>query len=130
MSRSKHLCSAYMACHCGKNVERDGLHGLSCTKCAGHLSCIAHPNSLVKQTLRTFDSPSMLEPRRLHRTDGKRPDDVPMASWEMRKMLLSEVTVVVALAPCRLNVKWSLGLKSISSVFFTKNSAESCDYST
>ena len=51
-------------CHCGKRVERDGLHGLSCTKCAGRFSH-ATLNSLMKQTLGSLDLPSMLEPRGL-----------------------------------------------------------------
>ena len=38
-------------CHCGKRVERDGLHGLSCTKSAGRFSRHATLNSLIKQTL-------------------------------------------------------------------------------
>ena len=50
-----------------------------------------------------LDLPSMLEPRRLYRTDGKRPDDVTMIPWEMGKQLVWDVTVVDALAPCRLN---------------------------
>ena len=28
------ICGAH-TCHCGKRFERDGLHGLSCTKSAG-----------------------------------------------------------------------------------------------
>ena len=38
-------------CHCGRRVERNGLHGLSCTKCAGRFSRHATLNSLIKQTL-------------------------------------------------------------------------------
>ena len=34
-----------------KRVERDGLHGLSCTKSAGRFSRHATLNSLVKHTL-------------------------------------------------------------------------------
>ena len=69
------ICVAH-TCHCGKRVERDGLHGLSCTKSAGRFSRHATLNSLIKQTLESLDLPSMLEPRRLYRTDGKRPDCV------------------------------------------------------
>ena len=47
--------------------------------------------------------PSMLEPRGLHRTDGKRPHGVTMIPWEMGKQLVWAVTVVDALAPSRLN---------------------------
>ena len=58
---------------------------------------------LIKQMLGFLDLPSMLEPRGLYRTDGKRPDDVTMIPWEMGKQLVWYVTVVDALAPCRMN---------------------------
>ena len=51
----------------------------------------------------SVDLPSMLEPRGLYRTDDKRPDGVTMIPWEMSKQLVSDVTVVDALAPNRLN---------------------------
>ena len=54
------------------------------------------------ETMGPLDLPSMLEPRGLSRTDGKRPDGVFMISWEM-KQLVWDVTVVDALAPKRLN---------------------------
>ena len=90
-------------CHCGKRVERDGLHGLSCTKSAGRFSRHATLNYLIKHTLGSLDLPSMLEPRGLYRTDGKRPDGVTMILWEMGKQLVWDVTVVDALARRRLN---------------------------
>ena len=90
-------------CHCGKRVEGDGLHGLSCTKSAGRFSRHATLNSLIKQTLGSLDLPSMLQPRGLYRTDGKRPDSVTMIPWEMGKQLVWDVTAVDALAPSRLN---------------------------
>ena len=73
--------------------------GLSCTKSAGRFSRHATLNSLIKQTLGSLDLPSMLEPRGLYRTDGKRPDGVTMIPWEMGKQLVWDVTVVDALAP-------------------------------
>ena len=96
------ICVAH-TCHCGKRVERDNLHGLSCTKSAGRFSRHATLNSLIKQTLGSLGMPSMLEPRGLYRTDGKRPDGVTMIPWEMGKQLVWDVTVVNALAPGRLN---------------------------
>ena len=71
------ICNAN-TCHCGKRVERHGLHGLSCTKSAGRFSRHATLNSLIKQTLVPLDLLSMLETRGLYRTDGKRPDSVTM----------------------------------------------------
>ena len=90
-------------CHCDKRVERDLLQGLSCTKSAGHFSRHATLNSLIKHMLGSLDLPSMLEPRRLYRTDGKLPDGVTMIPWEMSKQLVWDVTVVDARAPSRLN---------------------------
>ena len=84
-------------------VERDGLHGLSCTKSAGRFSRHATLNSLIKQTLGSLDLPPMLDLRGLYRTDGKRPDGVTMIPWEMGNQLVWDVTVVDVLAPSRLN---------------------------
>ena len=84
-------------------VERDGLHGLSCTKRAGRFSRHATLNSLIKQTLGSLDLPSVLEPRGLYRTDGYRPDGVTIIPWEMGKQLVWGVTVVDALATSRLS---------------------------
>ena len=96
------ICIAH-TCHRGKRVERDGLHGLSRTKNAGRFSRYATLNSLKKQTLESLDLPSMLEPRGLYRTYGKRPDGVTIVPLEMGKQLVWDVTVVDALAPSRLN---------------------------
>ena len=68
-------------------VERDGLHGLSCTKSAGGFSRHATLNSIIKQTLGSLDLPSMLEPRGLCRIDGKRPDGVTIIPWEIVQQL-------------------------------------------
>ena len=81
------ICVAHL-CHCGKRVERDGLHGLSCTKSAGRFSRHATLNTLIKQTLGSLHLPSVLEPHELYRTVGKHPDDVTMIPWEMGKQLV------------------------------------------
>ena len=96
------ICLAH-TCHCGERNERDGLHGLSCTKSADRFSRYATLNSLIKPTLGSLNLPSMLEPRGLYRTDSKRPDGDTMIPWEMGKQLVWDVTVVDALAPSRLN---------------------------
>ena len=90
------ICVAH-TCHCGKKVERDGLHGLFCTKSAGRFS--RHFNSLIKQTLGSLNLPSMLEPRGLYRTDGKRPDGVTMIPWEMGKQLVGMSRLWMLLHP-------------------------------
>ena len=100
------FCVAH-TCHCGKRVERDGLHGLSCTKSAGRFSRHASPNFIIKQMLESLDLPAMLEPRGLYGTDDKRPDGVTLIPWEMGKQLVWDVTVVDALAPSRPNQGFS-----------------------
>ena len=81
-------------------VERDGLQVFLAPRVlvASHVMLLS-----IKQTLGSLDLPSMLEPRGLYRTDGKRPDGVTMIPWETGKQLVWDVTVVDALAPSRLN---------------------------
>ena len=96
------MCVAHN-CHCGKRVERDGLHGLSYTKSAGRFSRNATHNSLIKKTLGSLDLPPMLQPRGLYRTNDERPDGVTMTPLEIGKQLVWDVTLVYALGPSRLN---------------------------
>ena len=60
-------------------------------------------NALIKQSLSSTHIPSVLEPRHLYRTDQKRPDGLTLVPWANGKQLLCDVTVVDALAPCRIN---------------------------
>ena len=92
-----------LTCHCGKRVERDGLHSPSRIKRSGRFSRHATLKSLIKHTLGSIDLPSVLEQRGLYRTDGKRSGGVTMTPWEMGNQLVWDVTVVDALAPSRLN---------------------------
>ena len=96
------ICVAHV-CHCGKRFERDGLRGLSCTKCAGCFSSQATLISLLKHTLASLDVPSKLELRGLYRTGRECPDGFKMIPWELSKQLVWDVTVVDAFAPSRLN---------------------------
>ena len=90
-------------CRCGKPVEKDGLHGLSCMRSAGRFSRHSHLNDLVKRSLVTAGLPSVLEPPGLNRGDGKRPDGMTLIPWSRGQSLVWDVTVVDALAPSRLN---------------------------
>ena len=49
----------------------------------------------------SLDLPSILEPRGLYRSDGKRPDVITMILWEKGKQLVWDVKVVDALGPRR-----------------------------
>ena len=67
-------------------------------------------NSPIKQTLGSFDLPSTVESRGLYRTDGNRPDGVTMVPWEIGEQLVWDVTVVDAVALCRLNGVYAFDL--------------------
>ena len=64
-------------------------------------------NVLIKQSLSSFHIPSVLEPQHLYRTDRKRPEGLTLIPWAVGKQHLWDVTVVVSLAPCRINA-WSI----------------------
>ena len=83
------ICIAH-TCHCGKRVERDGVHGISCTKSAGSFS--RHSQFSHKADVGISRMPSMLQPRGLDIPDGKRPNGVTMIPWEMGKQLVWDVT--------------------------------------
>ena len=91
--------SIYIAekCHCGKRNKRDGLHSLCCTDFAGRFSRFATLNYLIKQTLGSVNLFATVEPRKLYRIDGKRPDGNTMIPLEMGKQLVWDVTNLNAL---------------------------------
>ena len=59
----------------------------------------AHQGKFGSQWLNVVFLPSVVEPRGLYRTDGKRPDAVTMIPWKMGKQLVLDATVVDSLAP-------------------------------
>ena len=95
------ICEKH-TCRCGKFVEENGHHGLSCARSAGRFSRHHNLNTLVKQALSSIKVPSILEPYRLTRTDGKRPNGITLAPWEEGKQLVWDVTCVDLLAPSRI----------------------------
>ena len=95
------ICEKH-TCRCGKLVEENGHHGLSCARSAGRFSRHHNLNTLVKQALSSIKVPSILEPYGLTRTDGKRPDGITLAPWEEGKQLVWDVTCVDLLAPSRI----------------------------
>ena len=52
-----------------------------------------HINDIIWKAMRRADVPSMKEPLRLLRDDGKRPDGVTMIPWARRRRLAWYVTV-------------------------------------
>ena len=89
-------------CRCGKLVEENGHHGLSCARSAGRFSRHHNLNTLVKQALSSIKVLSILEPYGLTRTDGKRPDGITLAPWGEGKQLVWDVTCVDLLTPSRI----------------------------
>ena len=66
--------------------DLNGVRGLSFflgTKSVDRFSRHATLNSLIKQTLRSLNWPSTIEPRGLYRTNDKRSDGVTMIPWEI-----------------------------------------------
>ena len=94
------ICEKH-TCRCGKLVEENGRHGLSCARSARRFARHHNLNTLVKQALSSIKVPSILEPYGLTRTDGKRPDGITLAPWEEGKQLVWDVTCVDLLAPSR-----------------------------
>ena len=81
------ICEKH-TCRCGKLVEENGHHGLSCARIAGRFSRHHNLNTLVKQALSSIKVPSILELNGLTRSDGKRPDGITLAPWEEGKQLV------------------------------------------
>ena len=67
-------------CRCGKNVDELGLHGLSCTKNAGHYPRHSAINSILK--------------RSLTRIGLKRPDGLTLGPWYRDRSMEWDATVV------------------------------------
>ena len=87
------ICEKH-TCRCGKLVEKNGHHGLSGGRSAVRFSRHHNLNTLVKQALSSIKVPSILEPKGLTRSDGKRPDGINLAPWDEGKQLVWDVTCV------------------------------------
>ena len=61
-------------CRCGGQVDRLGLHPLSCQYSSGRAARHAAVNNIISRGLQTAGLPSILEPVGLSRSDGRRPD--------------------------------------------------------
>ena len=86
-------------CVCGKDVNEDGWHCLSCLKRAGRFSRHPNLNALIEQSLSSTHIASAFEPRQHYRTDQKRSDGLTLVPWDVGEELLGEVTVKDSLAP-------------------------------
>ena len=86
------LCEPHK-CPCCKQVDARGKHDLSCKRGAGRSIQHHQLNDIIHRALRRASTPSVLEPPRLSRTDGKRPDGLTLIPWQQGKSLTWDVTV-------------------------------------
>ncbi|KAI5703887.1 hypothetical protein M8J76_005242 [Diaphorina citri] len=61
-----------ITCQCGRTVNSDGIHGLSCEKSAGRFSRHSELNDVICRALSSLDMHPTLEPTGISRSDGKR----------------------------------------------------------
>lgn len=85
-------------CICGKMVEINGHHGLSCMKTGGHYSRHSDLNKIISNALTSARIPNILEPPGLSRSDGKKPDGLTLIPWRQGRAILWDSTVRNTLA--------------------------------
>jgi hypothetical protein len=91
------LCTPHI-CKGNAKVDEIGTHGLSCFKSSGRFSRHTKINSTINQSLTSIHVNSTLEPNRLSRDNGKRPDGMTLVPWIKGQPLVWDVTVVNTLA--------------------------------
>ena len=89
-------------CGCGAAVSTDGHHGLACKRSAGRLLRHRLANDTLLRAFRGCEVPAELEPPRLSRGDGKRPDGATLIPWAHGKSLVWDFTCPDTLAPSHL----------------------------
>ena len=99
LRRGAPICGPHLCHHCGAEVDVLGRHGLSCRKSEGRHHRHAAVNDIIHRTLVSAHVPSRLEPPRLLRSDGKRPDGVTVVPWRCGKLLVWDATCPDTLAP-------------------------------
>lgn len=90
-------------CVCGSMVERDGHHGLACRRSAGRHRRHSMANDVILRSIRACEVRAELEPTRLLRRDGKRPDGATLDPWTRGQSLVWDFTCPDTLAPSHLN---------------------------
>lgn len=92
------ICEEHI-CVCGKLVEKNGRHGLSCNMSKGWTPRHNDFNNVCSSSITSAGIPNILQPKGISRTDGKRPDGMTLIPWSRGKSLLWDVTVRDTLAP-------------------------------
>ena len=93
------------SCLCGGRMDSIGFHGLSCRYSVGRFPRHSAMNDVVKRALQKAGRPSALEPPRLYRGDGSRPDGITVLPFSCGRSLVWDCTCVDTFAGVHLN--WS-----------------------
>ena len=96
------LVRAHRCAGCGAEVGQNGHHGLACRRSAGRHRRHALANDVIVRAIRSVDVHAELEPSRLLRDDGKRPDGATLDPWHRGKYLVWDFTCPDTLAPSHL----------------------------
>src|ERR1700759_2117014 len=96
-----HLVRAHK-CLCDAEVEADGRHGLACRQSAGRHRRHSLANDVIIRAIRATEVHAELEPPRMLRGDGKRPDGATLDPWSSSKYLVWNFTCPDTLAPSHL----------------------------
>lgn len=89
-------------CRCGADVDQLGLHGLSCRRSAGRHRRHGWANDVILRAVRSLNIHAELEPPRLLRGDGKRPDGATVDPWSGGRYLVWDFTCPDTVAPSHL----------------------------
>ena len=89
-------------CVCGSEVQANGHHGLACRKSAGRHRRHTLANEVIVRAVRSVEIHAELEPPRLLRGDGKRPDGASLDPWSGGRYLVWDFTCPDTLAPSHL----------------------------
>ena len=89
-------------CVCGSEVDELGHHGLSCRRSAGRHRRHTLANDVIVRAVRSAGVHAELEPSRLLRGDGKRPDGASLDPWRSGSYLVWDFTCPDTVAPSHL----------------------------
>ena len=89
-------------CVCGEEVESNGHHGLACRRSSVRHRRHALANDVLVRAVRSVEVHAELEPPRLLRGDGKRPDGASLDPWTGGRYLVWDFTCPDTLAPSHL----------------------------
>ena len=91
-------------CVCASEVDSNGHHGLACRKSAGRhrRHALANASEDLLRAVRSVEGHAELEPSRLFRGDGKRPDGASLDPWSAGRYLVWDFTCPGPLASSHL----------------------------